>query len=136
MQAGVSEHALQQASYELAAGLRVAAGQSSQYSFSSAPAAHAPGGGGGLAGGGEGDETMRDAFCEDAKMVVFATPETVTSEEGSADVLNMRHGSGFFDHTVKRTQVVIAAHASQQAGYVWALDRMGACTQSSQNWLL
>ena len=38
----MSEHALQQASYESTAGLRVADGQSSQYWFTSAPAAHAP----------------------------------------------------------------------------------------------
>ena len=41
-QAGLSEQALQQASYELTAGLRVAAGQSSQYWLMSALAAHAP----------------------------------------------------------------------------------------------
>ena len=59
-------------------------------------------------------------------MVVPGTPETVTSDESSADVLNMRHGQFFVDHTEKRTQAGLAAHASQQAVYVAAPDRMGA----------
>ena len=40
---------------------------------------------------------------------------TVTSEEGSADVLNMRHGDGLGDQTEKRRQAGLAAHASQHA---------------------
>ena len=57
-QVGVSEHALQQASYEPTGGLRVAAGQSSQYWLMLAPAAHAPAS---RAGGGWGSVAGRPA---------------------------------------------------------------------------
>ena len=85
---------------------------------------------------GRGAPCAAHALCEDAKTVVTGVPETVTSNESGADVLNMRHGDGLVDHTERRTHVAIDAHASQQAAYVLTLDRMGARAQSSQYWLL
>jgi hypothetical protein len=68
-------------------------------------------------------------------MIDACTPVTETNDEGGADVLNMRHGDGLVDQTEKRTHAGLAAHASQHAEYVLALDRMGASAQSSQYWL-
>ena len=55
------------------------------------------------------------SLCEEPKTVDAGTPVTVTSEEGSADVLNIRHGDGLDDQTEKRRQAGLAAHASQHA---------------------